>query len=581
MPDNVTVPNTAFVAFSALSDPLHLRFRMPKSTHLPPELLELIVSHITLEHDLLSLALTCSQLCGTIIPRHLHYRSIRCSILEGFRLWKLFSRDRDLARNVRRLEVEQIFHVPGSGTASSFEWRRAVIPEIIGMYSDSDGHKKNEADSSSAFEQQLRPPGQPRGDYYAKGPLNFNRGMQKVAGPEEWQCDPGDDEDVFERKCEGVFVLALRNMVSLESFQWGPSHHDWYCDAGVRYDPGSGSGAGSVTGAAPDQVENIWTTLARMPLLTSLNVTYWRQETGFDVLHSNVCNVSHHTCCNLIHVVFSKMWNLRSLRDFRFYTRAHDHGQSVPIVAKLEKLIEGCPNLEVSRTPSGSAKQTKMEPITLQTLSLDFICSDTYNSPLFTSFNTLLRKAHWPYLRRLKLRGLWTSSEAVIAFLEAHAGHIEDLVFDEAIGMHVQLSRRPLFRLQNNTVFPRLRRLEAPMPWISAILGSPPPSIDSPDEGEKSTIPGPALVTLRGLDFRPHQRESSISVLTRFGAQLTELRVEAVNVATLDDLHMIASHAPGLEHLDLPEVSRHYSVSSTSTSPVSNSALSVYSYLDS
>lgn len=245
--------------------------------NLPPELLEIIVSHITLERDLLHLALTCSHLCGTIIPRHLNYRSLRCSILEGFRLWKRLARDRDLARNVRRLEVEQIFHLPGNGTATSFEWRRAAIPEIIGLYSN--GDEVDEDDPGSAFQQHLRPPGQPRGKFYAKGPLNFNRGVQKVAGPEEWRCDPSDDENVFERECEGLFIRALRNMVNLESFQWGPAHHDWHCDAGVV--------PGSCAGAADES--NIWTTLAQIPHLSGVYVTYWRQETGFDVLHSDVC----------------------------------------------------------------------------------------------------------------------------------------------------------------------------------------------------------------------------------------------------------------------------------------------------
>lgn len=87
--------------------------------------------------------------------------------------------------------------------------------------------------------------------------------MQKVAGSEEWRCELGDDDDIFERECEGVFVSALRNMVYLESFQWGPSHHDWYCDA---------------------EVKDVWAVLAQLPHLSSVNVTYWRQEAGFDML---------------------------------------------------------------------------------------------------------------------------------------------------------------------------------------------------------------------------------------------------------------------------------------------------------
>ena len=74
---------------------------------LPIEMLEGIISELDLPIDLFHLALTCSRLASVVIPRHLYYRVIQCSIESGSRLWEALTKDRNLAQNVRTLELNR------------------------------------------------------------------------------------------------------------------------------------------------------------------------------------------------------------------------------------------------------------------------------------------------------------------------------------------------------------------------------------------------------------------------------------------------------------------------------------------
>ena len=70
----------------------------------PIELLERIVDEVDLREDLLSFALTCTRLCGLIIPAHLRYRRVVISLF--FRPFFDLVKDRpDLARRVRELTL--------------------------------------------------------------------------------------------------------------------------------------------------------------------------------------------------------------------------------------------------------------------------------------------------------------------------------------------------------------------------------------------------------------------------------------------------------------------------------------------
>lgn len=74
---------------------------------LPIEMLEAISSELDLPIDLFHLALTCSRLASVVIPRHLYYRVIQCSIESGSQLWEALTKDRNLAQNVRTLELNR------------------------------------------------------------------------------------------------------------------------------------------------------------------------------------------------------------------------------------------------------------------------------------------------------------------------------------------------------------------------------------------------------------------------------------------------------------------------------------------
>lgn len=74
--------------------------------NLPNELLDQIVNLLDEPSDLLPLALASSRFCSIIIPRHLHYRHIRCSAQDGLKLWDALSKDKSLARNVRSLQLQ-------------------------------------------------------------------------------------------------------------------------------------------------------------------------------------------------------------------------------------------------------------------------------------------------------------------------------------------------------------------------------------------------------------------------------------------------------------------------------------------
>ncbi|KAJ7647760.1 hypothetical protein FB45DRAFT_987383 [Roridomyces roridus] len=73
-------------------------------TRQPTEILDNIAFCVDSKRDLLSLALSCQRMHDIVIPRHFHYRHIRCKI-SSLSVWNHLRIHRGLARNVRRLEV--------------------------------------------------------------------------------------------------------------------------------------------------------------------------------------------------------------------------------------------------------------------------------------------------------------------------------------------------------------------------------------------------------------------------------------------------------------------------------------------
>lgn len=84
---------------------------------LPFEIKESVLSEIDLRKDLLALSLTSSHWHSLVVPKHLHYRLIRCTLQEGTPIWSLLSNDKGLARNIRAIELifsEKRTHMPNS-----------------------------------------------------------------------------------------------------------------------------------------------------------------------------------------------------------------------------------------------------------------------------------------------------------------------------------------------------------------------------------------------------------------------------------------------------------------------------------
>lgn len=143
--------------------------KMPRLTRLPSETLEAIISKIESRGDLLQLALTCSRLASLIIPRHLHWRTLRSNIEDGRNIWSALAHDRNLAQNVRVLELEsKSAHLRSAPT---------IDPPISQL------------------------------------PPNYLDGIENAA------LEPFGDPLMTS---EGLLRRALRNMDRLVSFQWGP-----------------------------------------------------------------------------------------------------------------------------------------------------------------------------------------------------------------------------------------------------------------------------------------------------------------------------------------------------------------------
>ncbi|KAL0957834.1 hypothetical protein HGRIS_000019 [Hohenbuehelia grisea] len=70
---------------------------------LPPEIRDYIASFIQNTAELLALAMTCRNWKSTIIPQHLEYRVIRCSMFSG--VWQHLAENPRLAKNVTQLFV--------------------------------------------------------------------------------------------------------------------------------------------------------------------------------------------------------------------------------------------------------------------------------------------------------------------------------------------------------------------------------------------------------------------------------------------------------------------------------------------
>ncbi|KIY74110.1 hypothetical protein CYLTODRAFT_364451 [Cylindrobasidium torrendii FP15055 ss-10] len=73
-------------------------------TQQPTEILDAIVYYIDAKQDLLNFAISCKRMHSVIIARHFDYRWIRCRV-SSIRVWNHLVVNRDLAKNVRRLEI--------------------------------------------------------------------------------------------------------------------------------------------------------------------------------------------------------------------------------------------------------------------------------------------------------------------------------------------------------------------------------------------------------------------------------------------------------------------------------------------
>ncbi|GBE81874.1 hypothetical protein SCP_0402480 [Sparassis crispa] len=77
---------------------------MRTTTDLPPEIVEAIAEWIDCSDDTLSFALASKFTASILSPRHTQLRHIRCDV-NAMCLWRAFSHDQSLARNVRSLEI--------------------------------------------------------------------------------------------------------------------------------------------------------------------------------------------------------------------------------------------------------------------------------------------------------------------------------------------------------------------------------------------------------------------------------------------------------------------------------------------
>lgn len=155
---------------------------------LPSELAGVIVSHLERESDLLSLALTCSFFCAEIVPRHLFYRTIRCTPLEGYRLWKVLAQDVILAKNVRRVELVETYDPQTGYLHNTQRLRRPIVAQYMGV--------------EVTYPDQSEIKTVPR--VFVKGPL-----FEKLYVVEDNEDD--DDGDHDENEIEGEVMMMRRS----------------------------------------------------------------------------------------------------------------------------------------------------------------------------------------------------------------------------------------------------------------------------------------------------------------------------------------------------------------------------------
>lgn len=72
--------------------------------HCPLEILDQLALALEDPHDLLSLSLTCKTWKRIILPSHIEFRCIRCTLNELW-LWKLLSQKQHLASGIRKLAI--------------------------------------------------------------------------------------------------------------------------------------------------------------------------------------------------------------------------------------------------------------------------------------------------------------------------------------------------------------------------------------------------------------------------------------------------------------------------------------------
>src|ERR1700712_1778169 len=91
---------------------------MPKAVlvHLAPQVIDNILSSIDAPRDLNALSRTCVRMHKLVVPRHLNYRCIWCTLPEALHVWTVLSKNKCLARNVRSLRImlEQAIYFPRS-----------------------------------------------------------------------------------------------------------------------------------------------------------------------------------------------------------------------------------------------------------------------------------------------------------------------------------------------------------------------------------------------------------------------------------------------------------------------------------
>jgi len=221
--------------------------------YLPFEVTDKIVSEVDSPADLLALALTSSYFCSAVIPRHLHYRVIRCSITEGLHLWRAFIYDKALARNVRVLEIES--HDPNGLHGS-------LAPSL-------------------RFPSDFPPAQLPLSMVNPREPILLNH--EKITGPQELEL--GSDSTVL-KACERIFLEALRNITSLVRFQWGYVHPDPCIVA--KSDFGK---------------EDVWMILSSIPTLRDLEVGDWHRDTSHDPIYESAVRYSPQTMCRSLYSI--------------------------------------------------------------------------------------------------------------------------------------------------------------------------------------------------------------------------------------------------------------------------------------